>query len=454
MKQVLERVLKANQLFNIFTSVRNELKLGEKGLPLSGMLAAIKDNIVTTEEPTTCSSNMLKEYTSPFNATVIDLLNSNGALVVGKTNLDEFGMGSACTHSIFGPTLNPLYTEERRVSGGSSGGSAAAVAANLVDFSLGTDTGGSVRLPASYCGVLGFKPSYGRISRWGVIAYAQSLDTVGIFSKKMDTMKRVFKVLDTHDDKDPTSLSPNTRNLIKLPKGTLTFGVVEEFNLKEISPEVQEAWHQIILDIMAMGHQVKALSLPMIKLALPAYYTLAPAEASSNLARYDGIRYGHRSPQGDTDNGVSFAPTRSEGFGKEVQRRILLGTCNLSAEAYSNHFLKAKNVRQLLCNDFDKVFKMKNVHSTIEGNPEGVDFIITPTTMTQAPLLDTFNSEDNKNPIKSYVNDVLTVPISLAGLPAISIPRKNSLNDIPSGIQLFGQFGDDYRLLDVAESLY
>ncbi|ODV97574.1 hypothetical protein PACTADRAFT_36766 [Pachysolen tannophilus NRRL Y-2460] len=472
----LDKIQECQAKYNIFTSIRpssllkdklNKIHdLGNADGKLSCQLAVIKDNIVTMSEPTTCASKMLRDYRSPFESTITKILEENGTVIIGKTNLDEFGMGSATTHSIFGATLNPLFPEEKRVAGGSSGGTAAAVASGLANFGIGTDTGGSVRLPAAYCGVLGFKPSYGRISRWGVIAYAQSLDTVGIIANDLDTVREVYKILNKYDVKDPTSLDPEKRAEIddlvskeysRPDRNILKIGVAEEFNVSDLSPEVSKAWFDCLSKLQKAGHEIIKISIPSIKNSLPAYYTLAPAEASSNLARYDGIRYGFRfsdSSSKDSENGVLFAPTRTKGFGDEVKRRILMGTYNLSSEAFENNFIKAQLIRKQLRVEFDQIFRFENILSRNKVNDSTgiIDFLISPTSMTAAPKLEDFEAKDHSSPTNSYVNDVLTIPASLAGLPTISIPWRSS-NDVPIGIQIMGQFGDDDRVLQTSEIL-
>lgn len=364
--------------------------------------------------------------------------------------MDEFGMGSGTTHTPVS-VLNPLYTD-KRIVGGSSGGSAAAVASGCVPLALGTDTGGSVRLPAAYTGTYGFKPSYGRLSRWGVIAYAQSLDTVGIISNDLEVLNKGFRLLDKYDEKDPTSISVELRNKIEDLKDDnnsdlLRVGIPEQLLLDGISPEVSEGWAQVLESLMKNGHEVIPISIPTLRHALPIYYTLAPAEAASNLARYDGIRYGHRS---DSDKN-HYAKTRSEGFGSEVQNRIILGNYNLNADSYKNHFLKAKQLRQQLNDDFSQTFRFPDVRQSHTKSPkDGVDLIITPTSLTTAPTIEEFKSQ---SPAESYLNDALTVPSSLTGIPSISIPWKTSIGAIPVGIQLIGQFGNDTQVLDAAKIL-
>lgn len=406
----------------------------------------VKDNISTTDEPTSCGSPMLKEYVSPFNASVVKLLEDAGLTMAGKSNLDEFGMGSGTTFSVHGPTINPRYSE-KRVCGGSSGGSAAAVAAELADFALGTDTGGSVRQPASYCGIVGFKPTYGRISRYGVVAYAQGFDTVGILARKVATAKRVFKVLNKYDEKDITSLPQSIRDQItsnKKDTTSLIIGVPKELLLAEISEDVTVQFEKVLTRLMDLGHTIKPVSIPSIGKLLSAYYTLATAEAASNLSRFDGIVYGSDS---DFSSGMDrIAHNRSVGFGAEVQRRIVLGNYTLSSES-GDYFLRATRVRRQLVRELNDIFIMANPLTGEAGNPGGCDLLISPTAFGRAPLLEEFESDTQSNFLNGYINDVLTIPGSMAGLPSISVPCE----DKDFGVQIMGQFGDDMKVLEAAE---
>jgi aspartyl-tRNA(Asn)/glutamyl-tRNA(Gln) amidotransferase subunit A len=429
---------------------------------------AIKDNICTRELKTTASSGILKNFTSPYDATVVKLLQDAGAVVAGKTNMDEFGMGSHSIHSHSGPVRMKRHEHEDLSAGGSSGGSALAVASAQCWAALGTDTGGSVRLPAAYTGVVGFKPSYGLLSRWGVIAYANSLDTVGILGKHVGDVDAVFDKLNAYDSQDPTSLPLSTRSRLKNDatkhSTSLRIGIPLDYNVATLQPAVRQAWIRTLQELWKKGHSLHPVRLPATQHALSAYYILAPAEASSNLAKYDGVRYGSRAEGIDgTPESVLFAKTRGHGFGPEVQRRVLLGAFTLSAQAIDNYFIQAQKVRRLVQQDFDKVFATKNplidgsVSSTTEK--EKVDVIVCPTTPTLAPSL---ASVEDQNPIQAYMNDVLTVPASLAGLPAISVPVKTSTEDQTlesgervcqetAGIQVIGQYGDDKLVLQVAD---
>lgn len=397
-----------------------------------------KDNITTTEEATACGLKMLKTYVSPFDATVVRLLQKEGLVLFGKANMDEFGMGLSNLNSHFGPTLNPRFPDPR-IPGGLSGGSAAAVAAGLADFALGTDTGGSVRQPASYCGVIGFKPSYGRISRFGVVAYAQGFDTVGVLAKSVQLTRQVFDVLNHFDENDVTSLPDSIRENIRSQfqtKDKLVIGIPQELLLSELSSDMLSQFESILSKLIEKGHTVRPVSLPTIKKLLSAYYTLATAEAASNLARFDGVRYGH--------NGGDIFQSRIAGFGEEVQRRIVLGNYTLSAES-GDHYKRATHIRQHLVEEFNDVFAFPNVlvHDT---KPGACDVLLSPTAVDKAPLISDFQNDTEKNFVNGYVNDILTIPMSMGGLPAISVPCA----DADFGVQIVGQYGHDELVLDVA----
>lgn len=443
--------------YNIFINVDKDAEIKLKrntssNCPLSNLIVGIKDNIVTNDMETTCASEILEGYVSPYDASCVQKLRNSGATIVGKTNLDEFGMGSGGVHSHFGPVINPLFPQMKMVAGGSSSGSAAAVAAEAVDFALGTDTGGSVRLPAAYTSVLGFKPSYGRISRHGVIAYAQSLDTVGILAKDITILKKVFSVLDEYDPKDPTSLSVDLRRKSCNDcesKTTYRIGIPEEFIQNSVPSEIKAAFLKFVDRLMSNGHEIYPISIPSAKDALPIYYTLSPAEAVSNLSRYDGVRYGKRHGTKDIADGTMFTPTRSK-FGKEVQNRIILGNYNLCSETFKNNYVKALKLRVKLINDFDKVFRAPNLLSTSKGNENGVDFILSLTATNFPSTIESFESADRSSPTNEYINDVFTMPMSLAGLPTLSLPPQQNR---PIGIQLTGQFADDKSVLDFVSNL-
>ncbi|KAE8454486.1 hypothetical protein EG329_000109 [Mollisiaceae sp. DMI_Dod_QoI] len=467
-------------------------------LPLEQRDIAVKDNIVTKSTLTTCASQMLQYYRSPFDASVVQELQERMATVVGKTNLDEFGMGSHSTNSIFGPVTNTPPFHNISV-GGSSGGSAIAVATERCGMALGTDTGGSVRLPASYTGITGFKPSYGYISRWGVVPYANSLDTVGILAPSAAPIKLAFACASHPDVRDPTSLTASTRSRIRssIDKGkkeerrrrialgqwesandiskflNLRIGVPIEYNIEELDPGVRRVWRNTLKLLEHKGATLVPISLPNTKHALSAYYVLAPAEAASNLSKYDGVRYGTRSDGYDGAGHVLFSNTRGSGFGEEVKRRILLGSYTLSSEAIDNYFLKAQKVRRLVQRDFDRVFAVPNPLKLPEQfdlsdlddsipmqdklGPPQVDVIVCPTAPTIAPHL---SDVSEQTPVDTYMNDVFTVPASLAGLPAISVPftvpkgyRVPRRHVHYVGIQIIGQFGDDKRVIEIAQRL-
>ncbi|KAI1635883.1 amidase signature domain-containing protein [Biscogniauxia mediterranea] len=465
---------------------------GCEGLSTHATRLAVKDNIAVKGFPTTCASNILAGNEIPFEATIVTQLRRQGFDVVSKTGMDEFGMGTHSTTSAF-ETIRNVPPLEKYSAGGSSGGSAVAVRAGQADLALGTDTGGSVRMPAAYTETVGFKPSYGMLSRWGVVPYANSLDTVGLLAKTVGKIgaaivgRGLYKI---HDPRDPTSIPVSVRERCTAQREgydsfgssstfTLqgfTFGVPLEYNIEELDPRIRQGWSNACEKIQSLGGRVVPVSLPMTKNALSAYYVIAPAEASSNLAKYDGIRYGHRDNHGasDTVDGILYAGTRSSGFGSEVKRRILQGTYTLSSEAMDNYFIQAQKVRRLVRRDFDRVFKLANplhdqkafdlsdmddsVELESKLGPAQVDFIIAPTAPTPPPLLEDVLKE---TPIDSYMNDVFTVPASLAGLPAISIPMDIPVNPSSAeerllnfgGLQLIGQYWDDARVLSVADGL-
>ncbi|KAK9491642.1 amidase signature domain-containing protein [Lipomyces doorenjongii] len=470
-KTCLSNISSLNHRLNALISVRPPesvltrvsevaLKCTESQSGLAGKLFAFKDNFCTIDQPTTCASKMLQGYVSPFEATVMTRLYKIAhAIDVGRANMDEFAMGTDNIFSVYGPPLNPLYSTPRS-AGGSSGGSACAVAAGMCHFALGTDTGGSVRLPAAYCGVVGFKPSYGLVSRHGVVAFAQSLDTVGVLARDVQTVREVFNVISAYDPLDPTSVSnelrrqlqTNTARRRQASKGKYKLGIPLEFIVDSCSPDITNAWAAVLKKLLAQGHELYAVSMPSIKSALPTYYILGPSEAASNLSRYDGVRYGYRANVDRVANGVLYGVTRSEGFGSEVRRRILLGNYNLSSGAFNNHYIQAQKVRRKLQLNFDGVFSVDHpLEKPIDRDDQlTVDFLVAPCSTGTAPLLSDILSQ--KSPLDSYVNDVLTVPASLAGIPAISIPWHTDDGKVV-GIQVMGQYGDDDRVLDVSETI-
>ncbi|MCJ1267151.1 Trimeric GatFAB AmidoTransferase(AdT) complex subunit [Lobaria immixta] len=434
---------------------------------IEGRLIAVKDNICTKDEPTTCSSAILHNYQSPYAATVVSKLEAAGALINGKTNLDEFGMGSHSIHSDHGRVKSHLG--DNLSAGGSSGGSAIAVATHQCWAALGTDTGGSVRLPAAYTGTVGFKPSYGMISRRGVVAYANSLDTVGILARSSKIVQKVFDVIKGYDPDDPTSVSKAMRSrieeqrskdrpLIEVGGPRCRIGIPREYNIKELDPLIRQAWVKTLARLQEEKYDIRAVSLPTTQAALSAYYIIAPAEASSNLAKYDGVRFGSRFPDRQPTDDVLYAVTRGNALGKEVRRRILLGSYSLSAAAIDNYFIKAQKVRRLVQQDFNRIFARH--HPLLETEEQcdeatGVDVIISPTAPSLPPTL---SSITNNLSVDAYSDDVFTVPASLAGLPAISLPVPIDSNDPDrdlktTGLQIIGQYGDDDLILDFARKV-
>ncbi len=399
---------------------------------LWGLPIAIKDNILVEGVKTTCASKILGNFVAPYDATVVERLKREGALFVGKTNMDEFAMGSSTEHSAFFPTKNPWDLE--RVPGGSSGGSAATVACLSAPVALGSDTGGSIRQPASFCGVIGIKPTYGRVSRYGLVAFASSLDQIGVFGRRTEDVATVMEVISGWDSRDSTSRNlPVPEYTEEISKGIegLRIGLPKEFFEFDIQEEVKEAFETFIRELEKGGAKVQEVSLPSVKYAIPAYYIIAPSEASSNLARYDGVKYGYRA-QGYENLIDMYAKTRAEGFGAEVKRRIMLGTFALSAGYYDAYYLKAMKVKKLIYEDFAKAFKE-------------VDVIAGPTTPTTAFRL----GEKLDNPIEMYLSDILTVPVNLTGLPGISIPIGWNGN-LPIGGQLIGRAWDESSLLRIS----
>ena len=403
---------------------------------LAGVPIAIKDNICTLEYPTTCASRILEGYRSPFEATAIRRLKREGAVVIGKTNLDEFAMGSSTEHSAFGPTRNPY--DLTRVPGGSSGGSAAAVAAGIVSIALGSETGGSVRQPAAFCGVVGIKPSYGRVSRYGLVAFASSLDQIGTFGRTVSDAAICLEVISGHDPLDSTSAThepPDFSAVFKADVRGMVVGVPREYFPDALDAGINQLCRQSLDALSNAGAQVREVSLPHTEYAIPTYYLVAPAEASSNLARYDGVRYGARAPAAKSASDV-YALTRSNGFGAEVKRRIMLGTYALSAGYYDQYYGRAQQMRGLIVRDFQRVFAA------------GVDVLFTPTTPTVAFKL----GEKSSDPYEMYLSDIFTVTANLAGIPAISVPI-GKLNGLPVGGQFLADRWREDKMLRAASAL-
>ncbi len=416
-----------------------ELEKDNSNKKLKGIPLAIKDLFCTKNMPTTAASKILENFNPTYESFVTQKLLDDGAVFVGKTNLDEFAMGSATDTSYFGNTINPLSKDDTPLApGGSSGGSAAAVAADLCLGATGTDTGGSIRQPASFCGVVGIKPTYGLCSRWGIAAFASSLDQAGVFTHNVEDASILLESSAGFDKRDSTSANVKIPNYFENLNDDLsgkTIGIPKEYSIDGTPEEVSQIWEDAIKVLEKKGVKIKNISLPHTKYALPTYYIIAPAEASSNLARYDGVKYGYRSEEINSLDEM-YENTRGQGFGKEVKRRILIGTYVLSAGYYDAYYLKAQKVRNLIANDFNEAFKE-------------CDLIVTPTAPSAAFPLD----QEQDDPIKMYLNDVFTVPASLAGLPGISIPFGKDKNNLPLGIQVLGKHFDEQQVLNGALSL-
>ncbi|MEK7730667.1 MAG: Asp-tRNA(Asn)/Glu-tRNA(Gln) amidotransferase subunit GatA [Planctomycetota bacterium] len=406
---------------------------GESLGPLAGVPMAVKDNMCTTFGATTCGSRILESFHSRYDAHVIERLESAGAVVIGKTNLDEFAMGSSTENSAYFTTLNPWDTT--RVAGGSSGGSCAAVAARIVPAALGSDTGGSIRQPAAFCGVVGLKPSYGRVSRYGLVAFGSSLDQIGPIATDVRDAALVFGVIAGHDERDSTSVDrpvPDYLARLDRPVKGLRIGMSEEYFGEGLDREVREAV-QAAIDLMAReGAEVVPIHLPHMKYGIACYYLVATAEASSNLARFDGVRYGHRTPR-PSDILDLYESSRGEGFGPEVKRRIMLGTYALSSGYYDAYYLKALKVRTLIKNDFETAF-------------ERVDVIASPVAPTTAFRV----GEKSSDPLTMYLSDIYTISANLAGICAISVPCGFDSQGLPIGLQLMGPAFGEESLLAIA----
>ena len=434
--------IKNNSKLNAFITLNEEESLKKANnlddIAGSGSLAGIpiaqKDLFCTKDLKTTCGSNMLSNFIPPYSATVIENLENAGCISVGKTNMDEFAMGSSNETSFYGNVQNPWG--ENLVPGGSSGGSAAAVAAGIVPAASGTDTGGSIRQPASLCGISGLKPTYGRISRWGMIAFASSLDQAGPMARTAEDCALLLNEMCSHDEKDTTSIDeiiPDfTENLNSSIQG-LKIGLVKEFDLSKLDNDVVQIFEESKKHYESLGAEFIEISLPNISLSVPTYYVVAPAECSSNLSRFDGVKFGKRCDN-PKDLEELYIKTRSEGFGDEVKRRILIGSYVLSAGFYDAYYKKAQQVRRLIKNDFDSVFK-------------NVDIIMSPT--TRGAAFETGSKGDD--PIQMYLEDLFTIPANLAGLPAMSIPN-GMVDNKPIGLQLIGNFLDESRLLQAAHN--
>ena len=401
-------------------------------LALSGIPIAQKDLFCTKGLRTTCGSNILNNFIPPYSATVIENLENAGCISVGKTNMDEFAMGSSNETSFFGNVQNPWG--ENLVPGGSSGGSAAVVAAGIVPAASGTDTGGSIRQPASLCGITGLKPTYGRISRWGMIAFASSLDQAGPMARSAEDCAIILNEMCSHDEKDTTSLNENIPNFQKHLNESLKgkkIGIVKDLDLSSLDNEVVKVYEESLNEFTSLGAELVDITLPNLSLSVPTYYVIAPAECSSNLSRFDGVKFGRRS-ENPKNLEELYVQTRSEGFGDEVKRRILIGSYVLSAGYYDAYYKKAQQVRRLIKNDFDSAFTK-------------VDVIMTPTTRGTAFEMGSKGSD----PIQMYLEDLFTISANLAGLPAMSLPNGN-IDNKPLGLQIIGNFLDESSILNFA----
>lgn len=409
-----------------------EVDDGKRTGPLAGIPIAIKDNMCTKGTLTTCSSKILNNYIPPYNATIVEKLEKAGAIMIGKTNLDEFAMGSSTENSGIKTTRNPWNLD--CVPGGSSGGSAAAVAADETILAVGSDTGGSIRQPASFCGIVGMKPTYGRVSRYGLVAFASSLDQIGPMTKDVRDCALLLNALSGYDEKDSTSAkleTPDyTKALVNEVNG-ITIGIIDELMGDGIDKLTKEATEKAIKLLESKGAKIKKVSLPHLKYSVATYYLIAPAEASSNLGRYDGVKYGLRSKEAK-DLITMYKNTRAEGFGPEVKRRILLGTYALSAGYYDAYYLKALKVRTLIKQDFEKAFKE-------------CDVLVSPTCPSPAFRV----GEKTNDPLSMYLSDISTIPVNLAGLPAISIPCGTE-NNLPIGLQIIGRAFDEETIIKAA----
>jgi len=404
----------------------------QRSSPLFGKLFSIKDNINIKGHPTTCASRILKNHKSIYNATAISRIEKSGGLIVAKTNLDEFGMGSSNEYSIYGACKNPINNEY--VPGGSSGGSAASVASNLVDISLGSDTGGSVRQPASFCGIYGLKPTYGRISRYGLTAFASSFDQIGVLSRELEDLTTTFECIAGYDKSDNTTSREKVENFkyssVKTEKNII--GIPKEYMSDSIHPNIKDKMNKIIKFLKQNNFKIKNVSLPLTKECIGAYYVLTTAEASSNLSRYDGVVYGNRV---NSDEIVEmYKKTRTNSFGDEVKRRIILGTFILSSGYYDSYYNQALKVRRLIRNDFINAFKK-------------VDILLTPT----SPSLPFKIGEKIKDPVDMYLSDIFTVPMSLAGIPAMNIPFGMSDQNLPIGLQLTANHFEENKIFGLAK---
>lgn len=413
--------------------IEEKVDKGEITSEYAGIPIGIKDNMCTKGVKTTCSSKMLENFVAPYDATVIEKLNAENMINLGKLNMDEFAMGASTEYSAFKKTSNPWNLN--KVPGGSSGGSAAAVAAGLVPWALGSDTGGSIRQPASFCGVVGLKPTYGLVSRYGLVAFASSLDQIGPITKDVRDSAMLLNIIAGHDERDTTSINKEKKDYTKALKNDvkgLKIGIPKEYFREGINPEVKEALEKAIEEYKAMGAIVEECSVPIAEYALATYYIIACAEASSNLGRFDGIRYGYRTPNFENLKDI-FVNSRTEGFGPEVKRRIILGTYVLSSGYYDAYYKKAQQVRTLVKKEFDKAF-------------EKYDVLITPTSPTVAFDI----GQRSNNPLEMYLADICTVSLNIAGLPGISVPCGLDSQGMPIGMQIIGKHFGEETILNAA----
>ena len=442
-KEIIQEVYKLideNKHLNAFITLNEESSLKKadaldknpSDLPLAGIPIAQKDLFCTKGVRTTCASNILNNFIPPYSATVIENLEKADCISIGKTNMDEFAMGSSNETSFFGNVQNPWG--QKLVPGGSSGGSASAVSAGIVPAASGTDTGGSIRQPASLCGISGLKPTYGRISRWGMIAFASSLDQAGPMARTAEDCAIMLNEMCSHDEKDTTSLDDTIPNFEENLNNSLNgkkIGIVKDLDLSSLDNDVVAVYENSLKEFVSMGAELVDINLPNLSLSVPTYYVVAPAECSSNLSRFDGVKFGRRS-ENPKDLEELYIQTRSEGFGDEVKRRILIGSYVLSAGYYDAYYKKAQQVRRLIKNDFDSAFK-------------NVDVIMTPTTRGPAFEMGSKGSD----PIQMYLEDLFTISANLAGLPAMSIPNGN-IDNKPIGLQIIGNFLDESTILNFA----
>ena len=439
-KSFVDRAEKSKKINAYVTeNFENCLKLSKEfddkpnfDLKLPGIPIAVKDLFCTNEVRTTAGSNILNNFVPTYESTVTQNIWNEGGILLGKLNCDEFAMGSSNETSFFGNVQNPIA--EDLVPGGSSGGSSAALAANLTPVTIGTDTGGSIRQPASFTGTVGLKPTYGSCSRYGIVAFASSLDQAGPMSKDVKDSSILLEVISSFDKKDSTSINFNRNDYFKKLNKSIKgkkIGIPKEYRVDGMPKEIEDLWQKGINIAKDAGAEIVEVSLPNTNYALPTYYIVAPAEASSNLARYDGVKYGFRS-QGKNLIDM-YEKTRSEGFGNEVKRRIMIGTYVLSSGYYDAYYLKAQKVRRLIKNDFDEVYKK-------------VDAILTPSTPSSAFKI----GEKTNDPVSMYLNDIFTVPVNLAGLPGISIPAGHDSKGYPLGLQIIGKAFDEHNILNIA----